>query len=441
VLPQIPRSGRWRDASAGSSSPQHLSALPGTRQIRQLDNGLRVCVLTNRQAPLVATALCFRAGTRDEPKGQGGIAHFLEHMMFKGAALYGRGAIDRHTQRLGGANNAFTSHDLTVYYFHLAGDRWTAALDMEEDRLRGLTLDPEEVSSERQVIEEEIAMYESEPWDALEIEVSSRMFAPHSYGRPVLGTRAELAAIGGPELAAFQRAFYDPSNAVFVVAGDVGEEAFEAVAATLGQLPSGSAATRNVETLPVRTSSLDRLSHARGNVARLLLSLPAPGSGDSHYPAARLVATVLAGGRSSRLQRALVDEGQLATWVTAEIGDHVEMGDLTIAAEVVPGVEPEALEAGLMRELRRLVDEPPSSEEIERARQITLADWIFNHERIHEQAVAAAVGLALFGPDYLDEQLAAFRSLSGREIGEVAADILDLHQGGVLAWSLPREER
>jgi zinc protease len=155
------------------------SCIPGRRQLARLGNGLTVCVLENRQAPVVTTAISYRAGTRDEPPGHGGVAHFLEHMMFKGAARFGPGEIDRRTQALGGSNNAFTSHDATTYYFSFAADRWTEALAIEADRMGGLSLDPKQVASERRVIREEIAMYDSEPWDALEVAVQARLFRGH----------------------------------------------------------------------------------------------------------------------------------------------------------------------------------------------------------------------------------------------------------------------
>ncbi len=100
-------------------------------RIRHLDNGLTVCVIDNRRVPVVATAIVYRAGTRDEAPGQGGVAHFLEHMMFKGSERFGPGEIDRLTLSLGGSNNAFTSHDSTLYYFTFAADRWRRALDVE----------------------------------------------------------------------------------------------------------------------------------------------------------------------------------------------------------------------------------------------------------------------------------------------------------------------
>ena len=116
---------------------------------RQLSNGLEVCLVERSHVPVVATALCYRAGPLDERPGQEGLAHFLEHMMFRGSSGYGAGEVDRLTQALGGSNNAYTSHDCTAYFFTFARDRWTTALEIEADRLSGLTLDPAALEAER----------------------------------------------------------------------------------------------------------------------------------------------------------------------------------------------------------------------------------------------------------------------------------------------------
>src|SRR5262249_56148673 len=122
----------------------------GGRPTARLANGLTVCVVETRQAPVVPTALAFRAGTRDEPPGHGGVAHFLEHMMFKGSPRYGPGQIDRRTQALGGSNNAYTSHDATVYYFKFSPRVWREALAVEADRMAALTLHPHPLTTHRQ---------------------------------------------------------------------------------------------------------------------------------------------------------------------------------------------------------------------------------------------------------------------------------------------------
>ncbi|MEM7354818.1 MAG: pitrilysin family protein, partial [Acidobacteriota bacterium] len=295
-------SRRWRtelEALRNVLPPHH---------VRRLGNGLTLCVVESHRVPVVATTIIYRVGTRDEVPGHGGLAHFLEHMMFKGSERYGPGEIDHLTRALGGSNNASTGHDSTAYYFTFAADRWQRALDIEVDRMAGLRLDAAEVQSERQVIFEEIAMYEGEPWDALDRDVVASFFAPHPYGRPVLGTREELAAIDGEVLGDFHRRFYHPANAVLVVAGDVDssiealvEEAFSGFDDTPVERPE--AEPRGVP------EGLRRVERRQGEVARMLLALPAPAAADPQHADLSLLASVLGNGRSSRLHRALVDEG------------------------------------------------------------------------------------------------------------------------------------
>lgn len=413
-----------------------LTTLPGEATVERLANGLTVCLLTNRQAPTVTSALWYRAGTRDEPPAHGGTAHFLEHMMFKGSARYGAGQIDRITQALGGSNNAFTSYDATTYYFNFARDRWREALAIEADRMAGLTLDPAEVDSERQVILEEVAMYEADPWDALEQRVQAALFGGHPYGRPVLGTVEELRATGAETLAAFHRDFYRPDNAVLVVAGDLDERALEAVSAAFGDLPPG--ARRRPRHPPADLPrQLVRIERRQGEVARVLLALPALPAEDPDYPAARVLGTLLAGGRSSRLHRRLVDEEQLCSIVSVDVTETVETGLLAIAAELVPGSEPPRLEEELLALVAGLAAAPPEAGEVERVRRIILADWVFGHERIYSQALAAGFGLALFDLEHSERQLERMLAVEPEELQRVAHRLLRPDDGGVLGWSLP----
>jgi len=410
--------------------------------IRRLPDGLTVCLLANRRAPVVTTALWYRAGTRDEPAGHGGVAHFLEHMMFKGSAAYGQGEIDRRTQALGGDNNAFTSHDATAYYFNFAPEYWRFALAVEADRMAGLRLDPQEVEGERRVILEEIAMYEAEAWDALDQRVHAACFPHHAYGRPVLGTAPELKATGADELAAFHRRLYRPSNAVLVVAGDVSEAALDEVAAAFAGVadraadgapaaaPGNGAAPRRE---PVR------VEQRRGEVPRLLLALPAPPASHPHHAALRLASVLLGSGRASRLYRRLVDEDNLCAWVTADLSETVEDGAFTVAAELVPGVDPAAVEAAVLAELAALSEaRPPTAQEMERAHRVALADWVFGHDRVHQQALAMGFALALFGDvDFAVEQVERLLAADAEAVTRAAGRYLDTATA-VVGWSLPR---
>jgi zinc protease len=359
-------------------------------------------------------------------------------MMFKGAERYGPGQIDRRTQALGGSNNAFTSHDSTTYYFNFAADRWSEALAIELDRITALALTPEHVTSERRVILEEIAMYDSEPWDALEVAVQCRLFRGHPYGRPVLGTRGELRATGRAELASFQRRFYRPDNAVLVVAGEVGEAALEEIERYLGALPPGAAQRAGITPPSTWPARIARLRRHKGEVPRLMLALPAPAGDHPDLPAVRLLATLLASGRASRLQRALVDEGQLCSWLQADVSESLDAGHLHIACEVVPGVEPARVEGELLRLLAETVEAAPEPEEVERARQVALADWVLHHERVEQQALSLAVSLALFDAGHLDRQMVQLLAAGPAELHAAARRYLRPERGSVLGWSLPR---
>ncbi|MCG8461505.1 MAG: insulinase family protein, partial [Holophagales bacterium] len=384
----------WRTGAAGGVR------LFTSAEVRELENGLTVAVLATPRAPVVASALAYRAGARDEAAGQGGIAHFLEHMMFKGSARFGPGELDRHTRALGGANNAFTSHDLTLYYFTFAADRWHRALDFELDRMTALDLDPVEVKSERQVILEELAMYQSEPWDALDEDLRRAFFPDHPYGRPVIGTREELLATGADELRAFHGRHYRPGSAVLAVVGDVEiETAHRAVAERFAGVEPGSGKR---DTLPAAEGLREtrRVERHQGELCRLLLAYPAPDARHPDHPPLRLLLSILGSGRSSRLQRALVDEGQHCVWISADVQETLDPGVTTIAAECVPGAETAKVEAEVREQLDRMLDAPPSEEEVARAKRMVLADWLFGHERVEQQSFALATALALFDLDF-----------------------------------------
>ncbi len=412
-----------------------LPSLLPQPKIERLANGLEVCVLRNSGSPVVTTALWYRAGTRDDDAGHGGSAHFLEHMMFKGSAAYGPGEIDRMTQALGGSNNALTSHDGTLYYFSFAPDRWQQGLAIEADRMAALTLAAEQVASERQVIEEEIAMYEGEPWDALEQQVTATFYGEHSYGRPVLGSRSELATIDGAVLGEFHRRYYRPDNAVLVIAGDVDSSAQATAARLFGEV-GGSAAQRPRPVPRAELGQLVRIERRHGEVSRLLLVLPAPAVSDPDHPYLKLLLAVLAQGRSSRLHRALVDDGQLCVWASADLGDTLDPGCTVLAAEVLPGVDPQRVEAVVLAELDTLLQQPPSDEELARAKKILVADWIFGHEKVHQQALGLGFARAFLGPDhpwaYLERLLAA----AGDDLLPVAERFVGQPRDGVLGWSL-----
>lgn len=406
-------------------------------QAETLDNGLRVVLVPQNGAESIAVALCYRAGSRDEEPGESGLAHFLEHMMFKGSAAYEPGAIDRLTQRLGGTNNAFTSHDATLYHFQFERGSWGEALRIESDRMRGLSLLPEEVDSEREVILEEIRMVEDDPWDALEQAVARRVFGDHPYGRSVLGTRESLRSLDAVALRSFHRRHYRPGRAVLVCAGGLPPDAMELVEAALGGAAAGGEGSPGGLGPPVFDPSRRlRVELRRGETPRLLVAHPAPAPDDPAHIHLRLALAVLCSGRASRVQRDLVEEDPLALWASATVTGHRLGGMATLSAEAAPGVDPERLEQELCARAEGLASRPPDAEELGRAKRILFADWVFLHEAIAERAVTAALEQALFRPGFSRD---SFEALSAATASDVAAACAASLSAGtrVVGWSRP----
>ncbi len=411
--------------------------------VRRLAGGLTVGLVERRQSPIVSTVVCYRAGAAAEPPELAGMAHFLEHMMFKGSAGYGPGEVDRVTQRLGGANNAYTGHDATLYEFSFAAEHWREALAIESDRMAGLSLEPRQLEAEREVILEELAMVEDDPWDALELAVLAEHYGRHPYARPVLGNAESLHRIGRDELAGFHRRHYRPAAAVLVVAGDVGEDAFDAVAERFGGRGAADHAPPTVPAaaaVPSPPRATRRFELHRGELARLLVALPAPPAGQPGYAELRVVLTALAGGRTSRLHRLLVEERRLCSSVGAQIDETVGPGVALVACELLPGAAPAEVEALLLAEIAGLAAGGPTAAEAARARRQLLADWVFSRETVGQEAQATATALALFDVEHERRHLARIEGCERGELERAAAAHLD-SSGLVIGWSLPERER
>ncbi len=409
----------------------------GSPRVERLGNGLTAVLVERRSAPLVTVALCYGAGAAAEEPAELGIAHFLEHMMFRGSARYGPGEIDRRTEAVGGSNNAFTSHDATVYYFSLAAEHWRLALDVEADRMTGLTLDPTAVAAERSVILEELAGLEDDPWGALELAVERAFHGDHPYGRPVLGSRATLATIGPAELRRFHHRLYRPENAVLVAAGDLGEELFDEAERRFGALaPAADRPGPTAEAAPAEPRDR-RVVLRRGGTARLLLSTSAPAGGDPDHALLRLLLTVLAGGRSSRLHRLLVDGRKLCTSVGAELAECRAPSHASLACELMPGADPRQVEELIAGELRRIAGTELAAGELARAQRLLVADWAFAQETARGRALTAATAVALFDADQPERQIRQIEAARPDELARVASRFLGPKAPAVVGWSLP----
>src|SRR5947207_8197605 len=186
-----------------------------------LENGLRVLLQEDHRSPVVSFQLWYRVGSRNEARGATGIAHFLEHMMFKGTPTYGQGQFARLVEQNGGQDNAFTSQDVTSYYVNIAADKIDLVIELEADRMHNLKLDAKDIASEREVvIEERRTRTEDDPGGFLGEEVGAIAFRSHPYRPPIVGVEGDIKRITPEEIRAFYKAYYMPNNAILVAAGD-----------------------------------------------------------------------------------------------------------------------------------------------------------------------------------------------------------------------------
>ena len=217
------------------------SALAGNAEVAHfaLDNGLEVVVIPDRRAPVVTHMVWYRNGSADDPLGQSGIAHFLEHLMFKGTERHPAGEFSQVVSALGGQENAFTSFDYTAYFQRVAKEHLGTMMEFEADRMIGLVLDDAVVAPERDVVLEERRMrVETDPAAQLSEAMAAALFVHHPYGIPIIGWSHEIAALDREDALGFYKRFYAPNNALLVIAGDVGPDEVRKLAEeTFGKLP------------------------------------------------------------------------------------------------------------------------------------------------------------------------------------------------------------
>src|SRR5437867_4311147 len=223
------------------AAPMVHAAQPPPVTEATLDNGLRILVLEEHRSPIASVQTWYKVGSRNEIPGATGLAHFLEHMMFKGTPAHGKGLFAHIVEENGGQDNAFTSHDVTSYYVNIAAERVDLVLGLEADRMRNLLLDPKEIDSERQVVaEERRTRTEDDPDGYLEEEFLAAAYKAHPYGWPVIGWMSDILRINPTELRAFYNRYYLPNNALLVVAGDVETARVLArVREAFGRIPRG----------------------------------------------------------------------------------------------------------------------------------------------------------------------------------------------------------
>ena len=372
----------------------------------QLDNGLDVLVREDHRAPVITVMVWFKAGSIDEAPYETGLAHVLEHMMFKGSKRLDAGEFSRTVARFGGSDNAFTSYDFTAYFQQYEASRLPLALELEAERLKNLKIDDESFRRELQVVMEERRQRTDDKPTALAWEKFQAVARPGTgYAHPIIGWRDQLAQLQPQQARDWYDRFYVPGNATLVIAGDVtAEQVRPLVEKFFADLPRGETPPRPETTLNPPPGERRMTLRLPVRVPALYMSYNVPSlttaDHQDDFYALTMLGGVLDGGTSARMESNLVRGQRLAAGLGAGY-DGLQRGNgtFTITATPNPAVSLDQLEAAIKAEIKKIAEQPPSEAEMDRVRAGVLAEQIYQRDSVMGQAMELGT-LSVLGLDW-----------------------------------------
>ena len=408
-----------------------------------LDNGMDVVVIEDHRAPVVVHMVWYRRGSADEPLGQSGVAHFLEHLLFKATDNMSSGELSEVVAANGGSDNAFTSYDYTAYYQRVAADRLPLMMQMEADRMVNLRLTPADIETERDVILEERNMrVENNPTALAREQMMAAQYLNHRYGVPIIGWKHEMESLELDDALSFYDLYYSPNNAVLVVAGDVDPaevrtlaDQYYGVIPPEENLPERLRAEEPPQTAARRLTFVDpRVSQPY--MARSYLA-PERDSGDQQKAAALVYLAEMLGGSpfSSTLGVALQFDTQLAVYTGAGY-DADKLDDTTFSLSVAPaeGVALSEVEAAMDAAIAEFLASDIDPTRLESIRTQLRAGQIYARDNVEGLAnrYGAALSQGLTVQDVQDWP-AILEAVTAEDIKAVAAEVLDTKRS-VTMW-------
>jgi zinc protease len=366
-----------------------------------LANGLEVVVVPDHRVPVVTHMIWYKVGSADEPQGRSGIAHFLEHLMFKGTAKNPAGRFSQMLATVGGQENAFTSTDYTAFYQRIAPEHLPAVMAFEADRMTDLVLTDDNVLPERDVVLEEWNMrVANSPEARLGEQMTAALYVNHPYHKPVIGWHDEIEKLTREDALAFYRRFYTPNNAVVVVAGDVTEDAIRTLAEkTYGAVkPRADAGPRmrpqEPEPTAIRQVTLADPRVGQPSLERSYLAPCYRTAKPGEAEALDLLANILGAGSTGRLYRTLVVEQGIATNADAFYsGTALDSTRFGFSANPQPNVSLQQLETALDAVLAEVAEKGVTAEELARAKTRMVADAVYAQD--NQETLARWYGAAL----------------------------------------------
>ncbi|MDF3415390.1 insulinase family protein [Sulfitobacter sp. M57] len=412
-----------------------------------LDNGMDVVVVEDHRAPAVQQMVWYRAGSADEPKGSSGVAHFLEHLLFKATDKMESGEFSATVAANGGRDNAFTSYDYTAYFQRVAADRLELMMQMESDRMKNIRLTPENIRTERDVIlEERNQRTDSNPSALFSEQMNAAQYLNHRYGTPVIGWRHEMETLDLDDALAFYELYYSPNNAILVVSGDVDPEKVRMLAEKYyGVIPANPDLPERLRTQEPPQTAERRLIFRDGRVAQPYVSraylAPERDPGAQEAAAAlTILAEILGGGTTSVLAEKLQFDEQIATYTGAFYRGST-LDDTAFDLVVVPaaGVTLQEAEDAMDAALSSFMETGVDAAQLDRIKLQIRAEQIYARDNAEGVAnrygSALAIGLTVEDvqnwPDVLE-------AVTAEDIMQAAEKLFD-RRASVTGWLMKEE--
>lgn len=391
---------------------------------RTLANGLKVVSLQDSSSPNVTVQVTYDVGSVNDPSGRNGFAHLFEHIMFKSTKNLKSEQFDRLTEDVGGYNNANTSDDVTNYYEIIPSNYLETLLWAEAERLTNLTVDEANFKSERAVVEEEFRQSVlAQPYGQFYEAIQKLSYTTHPYKRTTIGTIEDLESATVADVQNFHSTFYRPDNAALIVVGDFEQAQLDGwVDKYFGAIQKPAGAISRVTTIEPERTAEKRETVKAPNVPlpAVAITYLAPDSKSKDIAALKVAEAILSGGKSSRLYQELVYKQQIAQSASFNVDERVDKGLLYFMATLASGKTPEAGEKSLLAELKKIQDAPVTAQELEKAKNVLVADALRRLET--NEGKAFAIGQAIIyrgNPNALNTELQELQTVTAQDVQSV----------------------
>lgn len=406
-----------------------------------LENGLHVILYKDNTVPIVNTTVYYKVGSKDENPERTGFAHFFEHLMFEGSENIKRGQFDDLLENAGAANNAFTTNDQTVYFETLPSNQLELALWMESERLLHAKIDSVGIETQREVVKEEKRQrVDNQPYGTWQQEIMKRAYTKHPYRWMTIGSLDHLNAASNEEFIAFYKKFYVPNNAILVIAGDIDYDNAKAmVNKYFSDIPKGAAVPRVTIKEPAQTAEIRDTIYDNIQLPAVFHGFKTPGRTEKDYYGVSMLMQLLSRGASSRLNKSVRDEKQLAVQVAAAPFSLEQSPSISIALALAnAGVDPGEMEKAMIEEYEKVKSELIPEKEFQKLRNQVENDFYSGYSSVSGVATTLAENHAIMGnTNLINTEIENYLSVTREDILELAKRYL-VPENRVTLFYLPK---